>query len=198
MSASGENFYQYTNTYYIYGMYNSSNNLAIESAFSGDIEFRAQNQTISSVPQTATIRATIKGNTGNFLIGTTTDAGQKLQVNGTALLSASINGGQGAFLTFDNTFGGANDYGIVCPALNDLAIRNISNGYNAIYIQNETTCADIGFNGMDRGGGEGIIFIANRVVAPSSNPTGGGILYVEAGALKYRGSSGTVTTIANA
>ena len=34
--------------------------------------------------------------------------------------------------------------------------------------------------------------------APSSNPTGGGYLYVEAGALKYRGSSGTVTTIANA
>lgn len=34
--------------------------------------------------------------------------------------------------------------------------------------------------------------------APSSNPTSGGYLYVEAGALKYRGSSGTVTTIANA
>jgi hypothetical protein len=28
--------------------------------------------------------------------------------------------------------------------------------------------------------------------------TGGGILYVDAGALKYRGSSGTVTTIAPA
>ncbi|NBU93790.1 MAG: hypothetical protein EBS18_04470 [Actinobacteria bacterium] len=34
--------------------------------------------------------------------------------------------------------------------------------------------------------------------APASNPTGGGYLYVESGALKYRGSSGTVTTIANA
>lgn len=33
--------------------------------------------------------------------------------------------------------------------------------------------------------------------APSAN-IAGGILYVEAGALKYRGSSGTVTTIANA
>jgi hypothetical protein len=31
--------------------------------------------------------------------------------------------------------------------------------------------------------------------APSVSLTGGGILYVEAGALKYRGSSGTVTTI---
>jgi hypothetical protein len=33
---------------------------------------------------------------------------------------------------------------------------------------------------------------------PTSNPSGGGFLYVESGALKYRGSSGTVTTIANA
>jgi len=31
--------------------------------------------------------------------------------------------------------------------------------------------------------------------APSANLTGGGILYVESGALKYRGSSGTVTTL---
>lgn len=34
--------------------------------------------------------------------------------------------------------------------------------------------------------------------APTANPTSGGVLYVESGALKYRGSSGTVTTIANA
>jgi hypothetical protein len=34
-----------------------------------------------------------------------------------------------------------------------------------------------------------------NTTAPTANMTGGGILYVEAGALKYRGSSGTVTTI---
>lgn len=38
--------------------------------------------------------------------------------------------------------------------------------------------------------------IANVGTAPSTNPTGGGILYAEGGALKYRGSSGTITTIA--
>ena len=42
-----------------------------------------------------------------------------------------------------------------------------------------------------------VILIKNGV-APGSNPTSGGYLYVESGALKYRGSSGTVTTIANA
>ena len=41
------------------------------------------------------------------------------------------------------------------------------------------------------------IFIKNGT-APSSDPSGGGFLYVEGGALKYRGSGSTVTTIANA
>ena len=48
------------------------------------------------------------------------------------------------------------------------------------------------------GAGKGVIAIANAVAAPSVSPTGGGILYVEDGALKYRGSNGTVTTIAPA
>ncbi len=48
------------------------------------------------------------------------------------------------------------------------------------------------------GNGAGVIAIANNTAAPSSNPIGGGYLYVDNGALKYRGSSGTVTTIANA
>jgi hypothetical protein len=44
---------------------------------------------------------------------------------------------------------------------------------------------------------QGNIQIANTSSAPTTNPPAG-VLYVEAGALKYRGSSGTVTTIANA
>lgn len=48
------------------------------------------------------------------------------------------------------------------------------------------------------GGGTHVIFIANSTSAPTTNPTGGGILYVENGALKYRGPSGSVTTIAPA
>ena len=40
------------------------------------------------------------------------------------------------------------------------------------------------------GGGSTVIGIRNATTAPSSDPTNGGILYVEAGALKYRGASG--------
>lgn len=43
-----------------------------------------------------------------------------------------------------------------------------------------------------------VIGLSNTVNVPASNPTGGGVLYVESGALKFRGSSGTVTTIAPA
>jgi elongation factor P hydroxylase len=48
------------------------------------------------------------------------------------------------------------------------------------------------------GSGQVVIFIANATAVPSANPTGGGILYVEGGALKYRGSSGTISTLAPA
>lgn len=53
-------------------------------------------------------------------------------------------------------------------------------------------------DGASFGGGAGVVYIKNATTVPTSNPSGGGIIYVQGGALKYRGSSGTVTTIANA
>lgn len=55
------------------------------------------------------------------------------------------------------------------------------------------TTAVPNWQSMDRG-----VFIGNVSTAPTGNPSGGGFLYVESGALKFRGSSGTVTTIAPA
>lgn len=52
--------------------------------------------------------------------------------------------------------------------------------------------------GGGAGGGAGVIEMNDATTVPSSNPASGGVLYVEGGALKYRGSSGTVTTIAPA
>jgi hypothetical protein len=75
----------------------------------------------------------------------------------------------------------------------------INNSGNAVFralsyftstMQIGSTSAQVG------GGGSGCIGIANRGTAPSTNPTGGGVMYAESGALKWRGSSGTVTTIA--
>jgi hypothetical protein len=46
--------------------------------------------------------------------------------------------------------------------------------------------------------GQGVIGIKNSGTVPTTNPSDGGILYVESGALKFRGSGGTVSTIAPA
>lgn len=43
--------------------------------------------------------------------------------------------------------------------------------------------------------GDRVIFIANASAVPTASAVGGGILYVQAGALKYRGSGGTITTL---
>ena len=59
VDATGESVYSYTNNYYIYGLYNDSNSLSIESAFAGNIIFRTAAQGISSVPQTATEKVRI-------------------------------------------------------------------------------------------------------------------------------------------
>ena len=48
------------------------------------------------------------------------------------------------------------------------------------------------------GSGVGVVYIQNRTSPPTTNPVSGGFLYAESGALKYRGSSGSVTTIATA
>lgn len=50
----------------------------------------------------------------------------------------------------------------------------------------------------DDAGGIVVVAIKNRVTAPAATPASGGVLYVEAGALKFKGSSGTVTAVAPA
>ena len=54
---------------------------------------------------------------------------------------------------------------------------------------------NLGIKTTDMAGGSGVIAIANATTPPAGTPTGGGVLYVEGGALKYKGSSGTVTTL---
>ena len=73
-------------------------------------------------------------------------------------------------------------------------------GFETIVVfQRLAAGGNIGFRTTSQfGGGHGVIAIANATVVPSGNPAGGGVLYVEDGALKYRGSKGTITTIAPA
>jgi hypothetical protein len=79
--------------------------------------------------------------------------------------------------------------------------RNANNtSFETIFVfQRLGAGGNIGFRTTSQfGKGQGVIAIANAFIAPSINPADGGILYVEEGALKYRGSNGTVTTLAPA
>jgi hypothetical protein len=74
----------------------------------------------------------------------------------------------------------------------DLQQWNNSSGTALIRV---TAGGNLGININSFGTGVGVVGIANAGTVPSTNPTGGGVLYVESGALKYRGSSGTITTL---
>lgn len=61
---------------------------------------------------------------------------------------------------------------------------------------NTPALTSFGINGApDLGGGVGVLAIKTAGTLPNANPVGGGVIYVDAGALKYRGSGGTVTTL---
>jgi hypothetical protein len=76
---------------------------------------------------------------------------------------------------------------------------NDSEFETVVVFQRLAAGGNVGFRTASQfGGGRGVIAIANASASPSVNPANGGILYVEEGALKYRGSNGTVTVIASA
>lgn len=90
----------------------------------------------------------------------------------------------------------------------ELILFNADSGTDMMYLHNDNSIgfgygsANIHFNGYSTagsyGGGLGVVYLRDATTIPTSNPSGGGLLYIEAGALKYRGPSGTVTTVAAA
>jgi hypothetical protein len=137
----------------------------------------------------------IQRTSGNVGIGTTTP-------NKTSKDKAlTINGATNAILEF------AQGDVLKGYIYNDASVFQMDAGPTAASIfvvgSNErmriTTSGNVGIGTSDQfGSGTLVVGLANASANPSTNPTGGGVLYADAGALKWRGSSGTVTTIANA
>jgi len=86
---------------------------------------------------------------------------------------------------------------MVNNSTNDLHLTDSANGNTVLLAEARATAPNMSLltSSKSYGGGVGVLFIANATTVPASNPTGGGVLFVEAGALKFRGSGGTVTTI---
>lgn len=104
----------------------------------------------------------------------------------------------------DNTFGGARQVsGINVYAAPGGAIGIGLGGGTNVYITAAGTGAyqnvNLGLYGgapsfPSSGSGVGVFCVGNAGTVPTTNPSSGGVLYAEAGAGKWRGSSGTVTT----
>lgn len=119
----------------------------------------------------------------------------QIQSNGSVLQGSLTRNMYGNYIQISHG-GHGNAYG--------LYIGNIAGGNNNYPIYSIATgpsylAGNLGI-GTDSqfGSGTKVLALSNASVVPSTNPSGGGVLYVQSGALKYRGSSGTVTTIAAA
>jgi|GEM_PF-2534246 len=84
------------------------------------------------------------------------------------------------------------------PIVVSRATGNVTLGPGLVARRSTASVSSLTLNTTSLGGGQGVIGIGNANAAPTLNPSGGGVLFAEDGALKWRGSSGTVTTIAPA
>lgn len=78
---------------------------------------------------------------------------------------------------------------------NDIQLTDSANGTVALLAESRATAANLSLltGTKSYGGGAGVVFIPNASTAPTTNPTGGAVVYVEGGVLKCRESSGTVS-----
>lgn len=84
--------------------------------------------------------------------------------------------------------------------ISGFAYTEIFNWNGSAYVEvAKFSAAGLGIGATaDPANGKSVLAVKNAITVPTTNPTAGGIMYAEAGALKWRGSSGTVTTIAPA
>ena len=136
---------------------------------------------------------------GQVAIGTESTEG-KLKIGGTdadVTLETTNGSGSGAWVNYREAGARNFSFGLdeATGRMRLTPVDGVTIAQSAQGIIEADTNGSIGLNGWSLGGSSGAMFIANANTAPTSNPTGGGIMFVEGGALKYRGSSGTVTTL---
>jgi len=83
------------------------------------------------------------------------------------------------------------DYGTGGASGGHLNFRSTSSNTSVLVLRDN---GNIGIGMTSFGNGAKVLGMADAT-APSGTPSGGGIVYVESGALKFKGSSGTITTL---
>jgi hypothetical protein len=137
-----------------------------------------------------------KNSSGDVCVGTTTATG-KFNVSTTNAAICAVGGGTSALYQLFNTTGGNYYMGVSSSAGAGL-LGGVGN-YSFCLVTESARDLAFGTSNTLRLAitSDGNVTVANTSSAPSA-PASGGVLYVEAGALKYRGSSGTITTLAAA
>lgn len=167
--------------------YDASNYLSVTVGSTGNTSL-----TLSTVASTFSILGT-----GETLATFTDDGAVKLYHNNTERISTNPLGVDiiGAFQTTSaivdttttlNATGGNSDTRILGDVRTHTLFLDASEDNLALCAASAPA-----WNSMQGG-----TFLADRIANPTGNPTGGGYLYSEGGALKWRGSGGTTTTIA--
>jgi len=141
----------------------------------------AQTVTVGSTNTTSSV--SIDCGTGGLNLATSNSARTTNIATGNSVQTVNIATGNGAnVLTMGTTNGAAST--AIMGGSSDVTIDTATTGSLGILFGAAKSF----------GSGTRVIFIGNRQTAPSANPVGGGILYAEGGAGKWRGSGGTTTT----
>lgn len=144
-------------------------------------------------PAGTTANATTTGS-GQTLVGYRTGQASTTQLsNATAVGFQALIGGQNSLALGANTSASAT--GAVAIGTDGAGTGASTSTANTIALGTVQHSVLIGTGAGLGGGSNGLLSIRNAGTVPTTNPSSGGIVYVEAGALKYRGSSGTVTTL---
>ena len=139
--------------------------------------------------------------TGNLGVGTSAPA-SKLHVNGTGLFTGASSIATGTGVYFEYIGGGA--LGSYNFGTGVWQIMDYGASQHSFYINGTgpamriTSSRNVGIGTTAFGTSAAKVLGLGNATAPTTSPANMGQLYVEGGALKYRGSSGTVTTIAPA
>lgn len=134
-----------------------------------------------------------------FNINGSTDSSQlNFTVRGTG--NTAANGPGGPLLLDGGKRTGTGNYGGVRVRLNDddstfHIMLEASHLANARRILSLCRTSALTTTEMPANTGDLVTYIGNCATAPTASSVSGGILYCEAGALKYRGTSGTITTL---